>query len=353
MSEEKASPAAADTPAAVHGAELGEGRSLEQRCLLRLAPHLLGRARRGIVGSSRYAVRLREQVRRAAADAAAGAVLISGEPGLEKDNIAALIHFGSPARRQLLARVNCALLRSDGDELFGLHGDGLSLLDCLGGGSLLLDQIDRAPPDLLPALLELARTGLWRSPDQPEQARRFAGRVFLTAEAAVPGCEGFVTQIRVPPLRVRRKDLGEWLRYGVRQRARKLGWSPPPRLSEGLVKRLQTCDFPGNVRELTLLIERALRQCDGPERPVELPEDVFWTERRPQTLARFRDQGAGDLWPSQTLERWQSGAGPSADSHLRKYTIDLLAELSPPADHGDLMARGEAFIKPYEAVKRS
>ena len=79
--------------------------------LRRLAPFLLGRVRRGIVGSSRYAQKLRDQIRRAAADPQATAVLISGEPGLEKDNVATLIHYGSPARKQLLVRLNGALLR--------------------------------------------------------------------------------------------------------------------------------------------------------------------------------------------------------------------------------------------------
>ena len=76
--------------------------SLDNADLLRLAPLLVGRARRGVLGSSRYARTLREAVRQASSDAAAGPVLISGEPGLEKDNLAALIHFGSPARHQLM-----------------------------------------------------------------------------------------------------------------------------------------------------------------------------------------------------------------------------------------------------------
>ena len=62
-------------------------------CLLRLAPYLVGRTRRGVVGSSRYAQKLRQAIR-AAADAGLGPVLISGEPGLEKDNLVALIHYG-------------------------------------------------------------------------------------------------------------------------------------------------------------------------------------------------------------------------------------------------------------------
>ncbi|MBD2717802.1 4Fe-4S binding protein [Synechococcus sp. FACHB-909] len=257
-------------------------------CLLRLAPYLLGRTRRGVVGSSRYAQKLRDAIRAASADTSGRAVLISGEPGLEKDNLASLIHFGSSARKQLLVRINCAQLRPDGAELFGAPTGGVALIDCLGTGGLLLDQIDRADPALRPALLELARSGRWRSPDTAHTEHVFAGRVFLTAETSEPDFDTICCHIRVPPLRVRRQDLGEWLRYGVRQKALSLGWSRPPAVGEGLVKRLQTYDFPGNVRELLELIERALRQCSGAN-PEELPEDVFWTLRRPQR-ARF------DLW---------------------------------------------------------
>lgn len=255
--------------------------------LLRLAPYLLGRVRRGVVGSSRYAQKLREAIRDAAADATGAPVLISGEPGLEKDNIAALIHFGSAARQQLLVQLNGALLRPDGAELFAAGADGLTLLDCLGAGGLLLDQIDKADPQLRPALLELARSSRWVSPDDGSE-HHFPGRVFLTAETTAPDFDACCRHIRVPPLRVRRQDLGEWLRYGVRQKARSLGWATPPAVSEGLVKRLQTYDFPGNIRELTLVIERALRQCTD-NRSAVLPDEVFWTGRRSQR-ARF------DLW---------------------------------------------------------
>ena len=88
-------------------------------CVLRLAPLLLPRARRGIVGSSRYARRLRDDIREASQDPERQPVLISGEPGLEKDNVAALIHFSSAERKQLMIRLNGALLRPDGADLFG------------------------------------------------------------------------------------------------------------------------------------------------------------------------------------------------------------------------------------------
>ena len=125
-------------------------------CSSDLAPFLLGRVRRGIVGSSRYAQKLRDAIRDAAADANGSPVLISGEPGLEKDNIAALIHYGSEARKQLLVRLNGALLRADGAELFAPGPDGVALVEALGAGGLLIDQVDRVDPALLPRLRELA-----------------------------------------------------------------------------------------------------------------------------------------------------------------------------------------------------
>jgi len=153
--------------------------------LRRLAPFLLGRVRRGIVGSSRYAQKLRDQIRSAAADPQATAVLISGEPGLEKDNVAALIHYGSPARKQLLVRLNGAVLRSDGAELFAPGADGTTLMGAVGCGALLIDQVDLVDPALLPRLRELALHRRWQGPDGVEHA--FNGRLFLTSETHLDG----------------------------------------------------------------------------------------------------------------------------------------------------------------------
>ncbi|MFZ9278828.1 MAG: 4Fe-4S binding protein [Vulcanococcus sp.] len=254
-----------------------------QEPLLKLAPLLVGRARRGVVGSSRYARSLRDAVRQASQDSTRRAVLISGEPGLEKDNLAALIHFGSADRKRLMVRLDGALLKPDGSDLFGAPGDepGGALLDLLGEGSLLIDQLERVPEALKPKLLQLAQGRLG-----------FAGRLFFTSEGVSPGFERCCTLIRVPPLRVRRQDLGEWLRYGVRLRSRKLGWPRAPEVPEAVVKRLQAYDFPNNLRELETLIYRALEQMRRSESgavPLVIPEDVFWTPARQQ---RFRF----DIW---------------------------------------------------------
>ena len=65
--------------------------SYEQERSSALRPYLVTKAQRGIVGASRYAVRLRQQIREASFDRKS--VLVFGEPGLEKDNIASLIQY--------------------------------------------------------------------------------------------------------------------------------------------------------------------------------------------------------------------------------------------------------------------
>jgi len=96
---------------------------------------------------------------------------------LEKDNLAALIHFGSPDRKRLMVRLDGALLKADGSDLFGSPDDppGSSLLALLGDGSLLIDQLERVPEALKPKLLELAKGGFG-----------FQGRLFFTSETVCP-----------------------------------------------------------------------------------------------------------------------------------------------------------------------
>ncbi len=231
--------------------------------LQRLAPFVLGRARRGVVGSSRYAQRLRSAVLEAARDSQRQPVLISGEPGLEKDNLAALVHYGSAERRRLLVRLDAS----------DLQGSTLNLLNDLGSSTLLVSGMDRIDNELQQRLIAMARG----------EAPGFQGRVLFTSEAAIPALDGLVRTIRVPPLRVRRTDLGDWLRYRLRLQSPGLGWSQPPALPDSVVRRLQNHDFANNLRELEAMVDRALRQArqqSQGELPPLLPEEVFWTEEK-------------------------------------------------------------------------
>ena len=240
--------------------------------LQRLAPFVLGRARRGVVGSSRYAERLRSAVLAAARDPQRQAVLISGEPGLEKDNLAALVHYGSAERRRLLVRLDAS----------DLQGSTLSLLNDLGSSTLLVSGMDRVEANVQQRLIAMARG------EEPG----FQGRVLFTSEAAIPALDGLVRSIRVPPLRVRRTDLGDWLRYRLRLQSPGLGWRQPPALPDTVVRRLQNHDFANNLRELEAMVDRALRQArqqSQGELPTLLPEEVFWTDEK-RRRARF------DVW---------------------------------------------------------
>ena len=240
--------------------------------LARLAPFVLGRARRGVVGSSRYAQRLRTSVLEAARDPQRQPVLISGEPGLEKDNLAALVHYGSAERRRLLVRLDAS----------DLQGSSLNLLNELGSNTLLVSSMNRVEGEVQQRLIAMARG----------EAPEFQGRVLFTSEAAIPALDGLVRTIRVPPLRVRRTDLGDWLRYRLRLQSPGLGWSQPPALPESVVRRLQNHDFANNLRELEAMVDRALRQArqqSQGELPPLLPEEVFWTEEKTRR-ARF------DIW---------------------------------------------------------
>ncbi|MEO0769590.1 MAG: cyclic nucleotide-binding domain-containing protein, partial [Cyanobacteria bacterium J06649_4] len=100
---------------------LSEQLAYEQEKQQALRPYLVTRVKRGVVGSSRYATRLRQNIREVTHSETVDQpsslqrrhpVLIFGEPGLNKDNLAALIHFGSDNKGEPMIQVNCEKLRS-------------------------------------------------------------------------------------------------------------------------------------------------------------------------------------------------------------------------------------------------
>ncbi|MGA7934559.1 MAG: sigma 54-interacting transcriptional regulator [Kovacikia sp.] len=248
----------------------------EQQIALR--PYLMPKVRRGIVGTSRYAVRLRQEIRKAAQDRKS--VLIFGEPGLGKDNVAALIHFGSKARHEPIIKINCDTLQASGAELFGRAGGKQGLIEWVGEGTLLLNNIQELPPDFQDKLVTLLETGEYTPIERAGEAaatpRRCRAQIMMTSEKMLPFLERkeLVTHtIRVPPLRVRKADIAAQVEYYLSLVCRTRGVSKPKVTPEAL-RRLQGYDFPGNLTELESLVERAILQADG---ATELTEEVFWS----------------------------------------------------------------------------
>jgi transcriptional regulator with AAA-type ATPase domain/NAD-dependent dihydropyrimidine dehydrogenase PreA subunit len=278
----------------------------EQERQAMLRPYLVTKAKRGIVGNSRYATRLRQQIKEASRNRLP--VLVSGEPGLEKDNVAALIHFGSSGRREPLIQVNCATLQGSGAELFGRDAGKPGLLAAVGQGTILLNNIQDIPAALLPKIIALLQTGTYlpvqRDSTRPAQPQQSNARLMIVSEKICPGLDPLISvQIKVPPLRVRKTDLKAQVDYYLALLAQKKGIGKRSLTPEAL-RRLQAYNFPGNLAELQNLIERAIAQ--APE-VLQLTDEVFWpAEAKKQrfrvnllnTWPQLRQFLRSDWWPT-------------------------------------------------------
>ncbi|MBX2865765.1 MAG: cyclic nucleotide-binding domain-containing protein [Leptolyngbyaceae cyanobacterium MAG.088] len=262
----------------------------EQERQQELRPYLVPKVSRGVVGASRYAKRLRQSVRTAASvlpndQGQRDPVLLFGEPGLEKDNLAALIHFGSVYKKEPMIKVNCKTLRAV--DLFGRGDSRPGLLDWLGNGTLLLNNIQDLDPVLHTDILKLIKTGQYQASSQagnaPPPAKESAAWIMMISEKSLPPFAKLAKQtIKAPPLRVRKTDIEPQINYYIQLYCRKRGLSKPQLTPEAL-RRLQSYDFPSNLRELDSLVQRAIEQSDCA--PL-LNEEVFWFASEPAD--RFR-----------------------------------------------------------------
>ncbi len=248
----------------------------EQQRQEALLPYRVPKVERGIVGNSRYAVRLRHQIKEAADDREP--VLVFGEPGLQKDNCCALIHFSSAHRRQPLIKVSASRLQSSGVDLFGRLGGKPGLLDWLGEGTLIINNAQGLDPELIPKIAQLLEQGTYapvsREDELPSEPRRCQSRILLISERVLPELQPLVHHlIKVPPLRVRKADIKTQADYYLSLATRSRGLTKP-KISPEALRRLQSYDFPGNLTELRNLTDRALVQSAGAS---VLTEEVFWS----------------------------------------------------------------------------
>ena len=255
--------------------ELSEQLLFEQERQIILRPYLVSKAKRGVIGKSRYATRLRSQIKQASQTRES--VLLFGEPGLEKDNLAALIHFGSAYRRQPIIQVDCGKLQISGAELFGRSGGKPGLIASLQEGTLVLNNIHLLPKELIPAIANLIETDTYTPVQRPggetPEAQTNQARIILISEQTVPAIDSVMDNlIKVPPLRVRKADIDEQINYylnliGRDKCLRKTKITPEA------VRNLQAYDFPNNLRELESIVERALTQLEGCD---DITEEVVW-----------------------------------------------------------------------------
>jgi len=222
-------------------------------------------------------------------------VLITGESGTGKELVARALHQKSSRRNKPLIKINCAAIPKDlmESELFGYERGAFTgavtskpgRFELADGGTLFLDEIGEIPIEMQVKLLralqesEFERVGgvktikvdvrlitaTNRDLVKEIQAGRFREDLYYRLN---------VVPISLPPLRERRADIPLLVDFFREKYNRKLN-----KRIEGVepaaMELLQRWSFPGNIRELENLMERAVLFADGPRIRVEdLPENV-------------------------------------------------------------------------------
>jgi len=230
----------------------------------------------GIIGESGPMLEVLSIVRRVAPSEAT--VLIRGESGTGKELIAKAIHFGSPRARGPLVKVNCAALPEAllESELFG-HEKGAftgaltsrqGRFELANGGTIFLDEIGDLPLHLQAKLLRVLQE---REFEKVGSSRPVRVNVRIMAASHRPLEDLIqagqlredlyyrlnVVTIFIPPLRERRSDVALLLDHFLRYYAEKNGKTIRGLTPEGRDILLRY-DYPGNVRELENIIERAV-----------------------------------------------------------------------------------------------
>jgi len=254
-----------------------------------------------IVGSSEALRNVLRQIAKLASSDST--VLILGETGTGKELIARSIHKRSQRADRAFIGVNCAAIPQSliASELFG-HEKGaftgatqrrLGRFESANGGTIFLDEVGDLPPEIQVALLrvlqerEIERVG--SSKVIPIDVRVVAAthRDLKTLVAEGKFREDLlyrlnVVPIDVPPLRERVADIPLLVEYFIDRFGKKAGkkFRTLDKKSLGL---LQAYDWPGNIRELQNVIERAVILCEGETFSV----DETWL-RRELPVARSR-----------------------------------------------------------------
>jgi DNA-binding NtrC family response regulator len=258
-----------------------------------------------------------QRVRQLAARVAASPinVLILGECGVGKDVLANLIHQQSPRAAKPFVAFNCAALSETvlESELFGhergaftgASGPKIGLLESANGGTVFLDEIGDMPAAMQAKLLraienrEIRPVGAVKSKTIDV---RFISATNRDVNAAIGRGEfrqdlldRLNTMIlAVPPLRERTDEIETLVTTFVRAACREMGRPAPLAVGRDVMGYLMSYRWPGNIRELKNVIERAVALCDGPEiRPEHLPlEKIAPTEARSAKLTRELPAGA-------------------------------------------------------------
>ena len=308
-----------------------------------------------IVGSSDALRKVLGQIAKLASSDST--VLILGETGTGKELIARSIHKRSNRADRAFIGVNCAAIPQSliASELFG-HEKGaftgatqrrLGRFEAANGGTMFLDEVGDLPPEIQVALLrvlqerEIERVGSNKAIPIDVRVIAATHRDLNTLVAEGKFREDLlyrlnVVPIEVPPLRERVADIPLLVEYFIDRFSKKAG-KKFGMIDKKSLRLLQAYGWPGNIRELQNVIERAIILCDGETFCV----DETWLRRelpvgrsRPSTLNRVLARQEKEMIEAALAESDGQVSGPSGaatklglpartlDSKIKRFKIN-------------------------------
>lgn len=234
-----------------------------------------------LIGNSKAIQNLEVSIRKLARSQAP--VYIAGESGSGKEVVARSIHELGPRTERPFIPVNCGAIPGElmESEFFGhkkgsftgAHQDKQGLFQAAEGGTLFLDEVADLPLEmqvkLLRAIQEKAVRPVGASTELKTDVRILSATHKDLAEEVDKGhfrqdlfYRLNVIQLNVPPLRDRKEDLSVLAQHILRKLAQEVDL-PIPEISADAMEQLRQYDFPGNVRELENILERAFTLCEG------------------------------------------------------------------------------------------
>jgi DNA-binding NtrC family response regulator len=226
-----------------------------------------------LIGSSPAMKRVVQMIEKVAPTEAT--ILIRGPSGTGKELVARALHMNSPRRDRPIVTINCAALQETllESELFG-HEKGAftgatqakpGLVEVAEGGTLFVNEVAEMAPGLQAKLLRVLENGLFRRVGSTQELRadvRVVAATNKTLEQEIKD-QRFredlyyrlnVVTIELPSLRDRREDIPQLVEHFLT--TRRVG-STRFHIEPDAMQALKQCDWPGNIRELANVLERA------------------------------------------------------------------------------------------------
>jgi DNA-binding NtrC family response regulator len=222
-------------------------------------------------------------------------VLILGESGTGKELIARAIHYNSPRNSKPFTAINCAAIPENllESELFGYEPGAftgamtrkIGLFEASNGGTMFLDEVGDLPPVTQSKILRVL---------QEKEVRRIGGRDSIRVDVRIIAATNKdlekemknarfredlyyrlrVVTIEIPPLRERKEDIDQLVNYFLQRYNTEFG-KRIKGVDEQAMKSLVEYHWPGNVRQVESVIERAVLMCESDTiRPQDIKSEL-------------------------------------------------------------------------------